>query len=233
MFKRIVAGLALLFAGVLLAFTAWRTYHLLSLTSPGDVILPALGLVVFDLGFVCWTLIFLHLAEGFPQRAAALCGAVADLGLVIVAVVADLFLHGQTLTAVPAWVGLAALLTISLAVAVNLTLVFIFHITSPNALAALRERARQDRIEEATLKEEQAIEDLAFKELHNKRRAIAEDVAEGKAQEMLDSLLERMRAKQYAPPRPDTPRARNGRTPEAAYPAEAPAPGPKLSGGKK
>jgi len=229
MFKRIVEGLALVFAAVMLVFTGWRTYHLPQLTSPGEVILPALGLVVFDVGFVVWTLVFMHVAQGIPQRAVALSGAVADLLLVIAAVVADLFLHGQTLANVPDWMGLAALITVSIAVSVNVTLVFLFHLTAPAILDGLRQRARDDAVADAMRREEDATVDLALNKLKGKRQEIADTVADGKADEMLASLLERMQATQYAR-RPALPKpARNGQTPEAMYAAEAD--GPKGTAG--
>jgi len=204
MLKKIAEGLAAFFAVALLLFTGWRTYNLLAMTAPGSIIMPALGLVVFDVGFVCWTVLFLHKAEGIPQRTVTIIGAIADLLLVVAAVIADIFLDGQTLAAVPHWVGFAALIVVGVAVAINVGLVFLYHVTDPRAITTIRERARQDKIDDALRTEEDETVDLALKMFREQRRAVAAQLAEATTERMMQTLHERMGTTRHALPAPAT-----------------------------
>lgn len=196
--RYIVAGAIVVFGLLILAFTSWRTLDLLALVMPGEGIFHALGLVLFDVGFVLWTLTFIFHAEGIIQRAIALAGALFGLVAVILAVVVDLAIGGQDLVTVPDWFGWLALVLISVAVAVNLTLMFLFHLTMPMSLAAIREQQKKDRQAQALQEQEDLIEREAMQMFGARRQGISSTLAEGMAEEMTGRLRDRFRA-----PNPD------------------------------
>lgn len=206
-------GAKTVFGLVIIAFTAWRTYHLLTFTNPGDPIATGLGLVLFDLGALVWLRLYLKDASGGPQRAVALGGTIADLVLTIVAVVADLIIAG-TLIDRPEWIGLGALVTISLATAANVVLLYLYHLASPDVL---RENAQRD-IDDAHQAADHRIEQETAKEIEKLAPAIAREAAQARG----DAWLQQKRQTYGLGAPVRKPVIVDNRTGEQLQPLEAP-----------
>ena len=93
-----------LFAALLLAFTGFETFMFLW-TVTGNPILAAIGLVMFEGGFLFWAFVFMHGAEGSIQMAISLMTSVLCLTGVIVAVGAQL--GGIDLASIDPAIGVA------------------------------------------------------------------------------------------------------------------------------
>lgn len=170
--KKLLNLLGVVFALVLLAFTASQTYALL-LEVSGNATTAAIGLALFEGGMIYWWYVFQRGAEGLFQMAIALLMFVLCLGLVIVATAlklgaVDVNLLGQ---ATPAKV-------ITVAVLLQLTAKLLFPLVAPETFNQITERANEGKI--------MAKAQRLFSAKHD---AIANDVAD----DMAELWLERAR----------------------------------------
>jgi hypothetical protein len=83
--KILIKILSLFFGALLLIFTATETYGFL-LDVTGIPLIAAVGLVMFEGGFLYWALEFKQNAEGLIQMAIALLASLVDFGAVLAAV---------------------------------------------------------------------------------------------------------------------------------------------------
>jgi len=190
--KTVVSWLSAVFFVVILCYTGYRTYNLLTFTAPGSIIVPLMGLTLFDVGMLAWGAIFLYASEGIAQRGIALLAALFDLFLVCAAVILDMALDGQALIDVPEWAGVAAFGVLSVAAVVNVVCAFAYKLTATSALTAIREQAAKDRYEAAIVAEEEAVTELAFGELQNLRQQHAQVLASQIGERMFNGLTDRL-----------------------------------------
>lgn len=141
-----------LLAAGLLFWTSSMTLAFVGAALPHLAIARYFALIVFDAGAVAWLLIYLYSAEGTPQRATALMLAIFDLLGVGLMVFAELFTGGQTITTIPADLGLIALWAIGVWTLVNLLGVFAFHLGDVETMHRIAQRSASDKIKAKALK---------------------------------------------------------------------------------
>lgn len=136
----------------LLAWSASLTYSFISNALPNSFFLvPAMGLVVFDVGMIAWLVVFLSYAQGAIQRTVAICLTVFDLIGVGLMVFAEILLDGQQLAAAPAMLGTLAIWGIGIWTFVNLAGIVAFHLGDPEARKEMAIQSEKDAIWEGAL----------------------------------------------------------------------------------
>lgn len=176
--KFIARMLFYLVALVVVGWTGYRTWHIMSLVTPDSQVVPWLGLAVFDGGLVVWTLYYLKAAEGSPQRATALVGSLIDMVFVFLASGADVWLGGQRLATVPEEYGTYTLWLVVIATAANVFLLWLAHVTDPAARQEMRLRSAQDQ-----------IIDKAYDILRHKVDVLAVDLADRMSGVMMAQIV--------------------------------------------
>jgi hypothetical protein len=167
-------------AAVVYLWTASLTLDLLMMIMPGDPVTPFLGLALFDVGALIWLLVFLFQAEGLSQRAVALIGFLIDFIGTVGMVAADLFLSGQDMANVPEFLANGTPVYILVgATALNLALIYAYHITDPNHSKEIEIQTEVDVAAEEGLKE-------ARRQLKDRRAELGGLIAE---RIMHDALL--------------------------------------------
>jgi hypothetical protein len=180
MWKLIGKGLvALVIIGGWL-FSAYQNFALFRMVLGTDqvgTLFSVVGLVLFDIGAVAWALYFSHGARGAAQRATALTASLACLTLMLTAASLHLWLD-QSLTEVPPWAGMAAMVAITVALCVNGVSAYLVHVADPGTLKEIRMRAVEDSILEES-----------YRQLEAKGKQIAGAVAEQVSDEMRDDAV--------------------------------------------
>lgn len=143
-----IIGKFLLFAVIAAGglFSAINTYSLFQSIFGSDlpgILTSAAGLALFDVGALAWLLFFSNGAEGLYQRATAAIAAGACLLLTFAAAGMEVLLR-QSLIETPEWAGLAAIVAILAALAVNLVGATVAHVTAPHVLEEIADRTKQD-----------------------------------------------------------------------------------------
>jgi len=188
-------------------WTVWRSYHLLTLTfaprtgeviTTSQLVLPLLGLAVFDGGCIAWAFWYRSNARGSVQRTLAFLGSAIDGLGVILASGFDYWLGGQTMAAIPPDAGNLALWTVAGFTAVNVAFIWGSHMFDPEAQD---ESAEQDVADE--------IRDEARKLVKRDKVKYARQYAPQLAQEIMSAG------------RAHVGRATNGHTPEQAFEIES------------
>lgn len=180
MWKLIGKGLVVLVVAGGWLFSAYQNYELLRSVLGDDLVGTAFsvtGLVLFDIGAVAWALYFSHGARGAAQRATALVASLVCLALMLTSAGLHLWMV-QTLTAAPEWAGLAAMIAVTVALAVNGVAAYLVHVTDPGTLKEIRMRAVEDVILEES-----------YRQLEAKGKGIAASVAEIVSDEMKDDAV--------------------------------------------
>jgi hypothetical protein len=167
-------------AAMVFLWTASLSYRFLADVLPGfGRSLPAVGLIVLDLGVIAWLVVFVHLAEGVAQRLVSLVMCLLCLLGVGLVVAAEILLAGQTITDAPSWLGWAAVWGLAGFSFATVAGVVLFHLTSPENRMSMKIRAEQD-----------ALFDASLDQLASKRQAISERVADRMSDKMLADVLE-------------------------------------------
>ena len=151
MMKLISKILFYMVAAVLVLWTASLTYAFISTALPNQPVTRYFALVVFDVGMVSWLMIFMFGAEGIAQRGIAFLLSLFDLVGVGMMVYAEIFLGGQTLTAVSGNIGLYALYAVVIWTIINLVGVWAYHYTEPENLKRMKIRGTQDKLLQKSL----------------------------------------------------------------------------------
>jgi hypothetical protein len=160
-----------LFAGLLLAFTAYETYSLL-LAVTASPLIAAVGLVMFEGGFLYWAAEFKSSAEGLLQMAVALLTSIADFLAVVAAVALRLGAVDQSLLGPATGSKLVVL-----AVLINLAAKYAFTLAHPDTLKAIYQRAAEGVILSRT-----------FAAFDGKTKEIAANLADSMADNWRDQL---------------------------------------------
>ncbi len=144
------------FAAILLAWTGYRTWHILSLTTD-NAIVPFLGLGLFEGGMVAWLLFALFRAEGITQRAVAFGASLLDMVAVIGATASGIYLDSQLLAAIDRqWIGMIVNWIIVVATIINVLAMWVAHVTEPEMIRRMTMRSVQDSILAETQRQLQA-----------------------------------------------------------------------------
>lgn len=142
--KTVAAIAFYLMMGAVLVWTASLTVSLVRWLMPGDEITPWFALALFDGGALVWMVTMVYKARGLMQRGAAFLGMVLDLLGVLSAVFMELSLKGSTLDT--AMVAQYAVWGITGATALNLVLMYLFHISDPSVSAEIELGVQADRL---------------------------------------------------------------------------------------
>jgi hypothetical protein len=179
MSKTLAKGIFYLVAVVLLVWTGSLTYSFVSMALPNaHFLVPALALIVFDVGMVAWMYVFLSHAEGAIQRGTAIALCLFDFIGVGLMVMAEILMGGQQIAAVPAMIGDAAIWGIGVWTVVNVLGVIVFHLGDPEARKAMAFQGEKD-----------AIWDGALKDLQQRRIGVSKQLAHELSGRMFAELL--------------------------------------------
>ena len=146
MSKAIAKGLFYLFAAVVVVWMVTNTKGMLDMVFPGNVVIPWLGLAVFDLGAIAWLVVFLRDASGTGQRSISVVASLVSLIGAIAMTVAHLYMGGQTITDVPAEMGTYVIWAIGVMTALHATAVWAYHILDPLEMMEIKQKMGEDRI---------------------------------------------------------------------------------------
>lgn len=172
--------LGLCFAALVIGFTAWLTYLLAARLIPGNSILQAMTVILFDGGSLTWFVLFLSQAKGTMQWAIAAIGfAIGLVGAVIMA--GGELLLGQELVYLEdtTSIGWILVTTVIVAALAHASLTYAFHFADP---------ATHNRIENA-----QKISTVTEK-AYQTARAEIDRQAEDMGRDLAASLIYEARA---------------------------------------
>lgn len=150
----------------LLGFTAFRTYHFLSMTFPPDQNYMAyLGLAAFDGGVLLWFFFATKAATGPWQCGISYTMIFVDLAGVVVCTVADMLLTSQSnglVMTIPPDVAISALYGVILIIIVNILATIVTHLMNPAHLQHMAEERARARIQARVLENiEKRADDIA------------------------------------------------------------------------
>lgn len=159
----VINVLGWLFGAIMVAWSGYRSWHILYNTVSNDnsilkVVIPLLGICIFEGGMLYWFFHFVHKAEGTPQKAVAIVTAILDLIFVLIAFgsdVANASGASELDKSVP-------VVLVGAATAVNLIAKIADYLTSPKVLVSIKIGGHTDTITDmAMIKLEQSIVKLA------------------------------------------------------------------------
>ena len=162
-----VAWLAGVFAGLLalvaVGMGVWMTWLVMGRVLPGNETARYMALAFFDGGAFGWAGVYIYKARGTPQRSIALWLLVLDLLGVVAMVIAEILIGGQSLVAIPAWVGKFIINTVIAVFALNLIGWYYYHTNAPETREAI---AAQDLEDELTEQAERQARATIEREAH-------------------------------------------------------------------
>ena len=125
----------LIFAAAVIGFTSWMTLNLAGRLIPGNTILQAMVLVLFDVGAFVWFVQFLTQARGTVQWAIAGIGFVVGIVGTVIMTAGELVL-GQSLVVLddPTKLGWILVSTVIVAALAHAVLIYAFHLVEPATL---------------------------------------------------------------------------------------------------
>jgi hypothetical protein len=142
--------------GVLVFFwTASLSLAELRQILPGDPIQPYIGLILTDIGALCWLLVFIGQAQGLGQRAIALIMFVVDLAGVILLAGGRLLTGGQTMTEIPQQLGDTLVWGLIGLTILNLLSAYLFHLAEPGTWKAVEFGVLVDKVQKEALDQAQ------------------------------------------------------------------------------
>jgi hypothetical protein len=182
MSKTLAKGIFYLVAVVLLVWTGSLTYSFVSMALPSaHFLVPALALIVFDVGMIAWMYVFLSHAEGAIQRGTAITLCLFDFVGVGLMVMAEILMGGQQIAAVPAMIGDAAIWGIGAWTVVNVLGVIIFHLGDPESRKAMAYQSEKDAVWEG-----------AFKDLQQRRIGMSKQLSAVLGERLFTELLSQL-----------------------------------------
>jgi hypothetical protein len=152
------------FAVLIFFWTASLSLASLREILPGDPIKPYIGLILTDIGALCWLLVFIGQAKGLGQRGVSIIMFVIDLAGVMLLSAYHLLNSGQTLAEIPAELGTAVIWGVIGLTLVNLLAAYVYHLMEPETWKSIEFGVLTDRIQGEALKQAQRnIEAEAYK----------------------------------------------------------------------
>ena len=139
----------LVFAAAVIGYTAYLTYMLAQRLVPGNTILQAMTIVLFDIGALVWFVLFLTQAMGTAQWAIAAIGFIMGLGGAVVMAGGELIL-GQQLVQVDNVEEIGWIL-VSTTIAAALThalLSYMFHLAEPAVWNRIENNQKISKVQE-------------------------------------------------------------------------------------
>jgi hypothetical protein len=176
----------MILGGLLLVYTAYRSYNFISMTLPADKqVLALFGLMALDGGLIFWFATYLFFQMGTAQRWIALCMMAVDFSGAVITFVADTFYTGGQLGLVQMMAD-ATITSIVLAlcgyIALNVAMAGVYHIVDP--------KARQKRAEHDLMAK---IDDASLEYVEDNLMAMAQELAPDKGRAMMDAMRTNVR----------------------------------------
>jgi membrane-associated HD superfamily phosphohydrolase len=139
--------LLLIVGGMLLLYTAFRSYDILSTTLPADAqLLAYIGLAGLDGGLIAWALYYSKSARGDVQRAVAMFMVVLQLAGVALTSIGDSLLYSLG-EAMPEYITIAVVWGVPAIIAVNIAAVTVVHLADPQRALDSASREVEDEIQ--------------------------------------------------------------------------------------
>ena len=148
--------LILLFDGILLMYTGWRSFDLLSGTVPtGWEIMAFIGLLALDIGAVLWSYIWIFNSSTDWQDKIAMVFFVIDMSGVALTSITDSLLYGDGDGVMFTMLEPVAMITIPVIIIANVVAGIVYHFTSD----ATRSRRNQRKLKGKAEREAQRQQD--------------------------------------------------------------------------
>lgn len=153
--RKYAGWITIVLGGVLLVYSASRSFNFLAMTLPEDkVMLAYVGLAALDGGIVAWLLAYLYASKSTLQRGIAMGLIVLDfLGAVMTFVMDTLYESGEVglIGSMPESDIKTAVLLVSLVIAINIGAVVMHHMTDPERLKVQALEDVQAQVEDEVL----------------------------------------------------------------------------------
>ena len=166
--------LILLFDGILLIYTGWRSFDLLSGTVPsGWEVMAFIGLLALDIGAVIWSYIWIFNSTTKWQDRIAMIFFVIDMSGVALTSITDSLLYGDSDGVMLAMLEPMTMVIIPIIIIANVVAGIVYHFTS----AETRARRTQRQLEARARDEEQRQNDEEL-QLHYAQQSLLRRQAE-------------------------------------------------------
>lgn len=146
-----------LFAGVffiaLILWTASLTLGIMSIVLPNNPAAKYFSLALFDGGALVWIALYTYKAKGTPQRGASLLLFVIDFLGVILMTAGGVFMGGQSLETIPAWMGGALVNGVIFATLANVAAGYYYHASRPETREAMQAQSLEDTLTEEAMRQ--------------------------------------------------------------------------------
>lgn len=140
--------LGLIGALTAVAMGVYMTWLVMGRVLPGNEAARYMALAFFDGGAFVWAGMYIFKAKGTPQRGISLILLIIDLVGVVLLVIAEIYLGGQSLVNIPAWTGRLVVNTVVVVFTLNLIGWYYYHINSPETREAITAQELEDELTE-------------------------------------------------------------------------------------
>ena len=166
--------LILLFDGILLMYTGWRSFDLLSGTVPtGWEIMAFIGLLALDIGAVLWSYIWIFNSSTDWQDRIAMIFFVIDMSGVALTSITDSLMYGDEEGVILAMLEPITMIIIPIIIIANVIAGIVYHLTSDDT----RSRRNQRKMEGRANREKQRQQDEEL-QLHYAQQSLLRRQAE-------------------------------------------------------
>jgi hypothetical protein len=131
----------------LLAYTAWRSFDLLSSTMGDEKMFAIFGLIGLDLGVLIWAHLYEHKARGHQAELSAILTGLDLIGVAVM-VLADTVRHSVLAEQYNGFISMAAVWISASIIILNVAGGVIYPMLSPDAAARRRAKQADDEYEE-------------------------------------------------------------------------------------
>lgn len=185
------------FALVVIGIGLFREFHLMTILSPGDLVLQILSLFLFTGGMIVWTILLFKGCHSIIQYAIAAVSSVVGLVLTVAAATADIWFR-QTLINRPGQFSEMVIWLLVGSTAYYMIALWIFHVGDPRIIQGITEGMMDARLMARTYKRAEEKLDAQLEEVANR-------IADGRVARLTQSIEERERVHEDAG-KQDTPR---------------------------
>lgn len=170
--------IVLVFDAILLIYTAWRSYDLLSGTVPeGMEIMAIVGLIGLDIGAVLWSLVWIFGSATKYQDWIAMTFFIIDITGVILTSLTDSLLYGDSEGVMYTMLEPVAMVLIPMIILGNVVAGFIYHMTGPGTRSRRANRKIQEQ--EARLSEKISQNRMLLRHAQNALLQRQQEVQQG------------------------------------------------------
>lgn len=142
-----------LFFVALILWTASLTLGIMEIVLPHNPVAKYYSLALFDGGALVWLGMFTTKAKGTPQRGVSLLLFGLDFLGVVLMVAGGVYLGGQDLTAIPAWLGGALVNGVILSTLANVGGAYYYHANNPETRETMQAQSLEDTLNEEAFRQ--------------------------------------------------------------------------------